>query len=125
MMGVSSLNKAKSNECAGETHSGSGSPPKHQNEGEGGIKIGSVGSAGENVQTVSKSKSQPNENQIMIQGVIVNAFNVSTGEEESLASGGDAYDKIKPLSKKSFDEDKTTSNQVGGNEGNLHLKSGN
>ena len=47
----------------------------------------------------------------MIQGVIVNAFNASTGEEESMASGGggDAYDKIKPLSKKSFDEDKTTS----------------
>jgi hypothetical protein len=89
MMGVASLNKAKSNECAEETHSGSGSPPKHQT-GEGGIK------------------SQPNENQIMIQGV--NAFNASTGEEESLASGGDAYDKIKPLSKKSFDEDKTTSN---------------
>ena len=82
-----------------------------------------MGSAGENVQTMSKSKSQPNENQMMIQGV--NAFNASTGEEESLASGGDAYDKIKPLSKKSFDEDKTTSNQVGGNEGNLHLKSGN
>jgi hypothetical protein len=123
MMGVSSLNKAKSNECAEETHSGSGSPPKHQTEGEGGIKIGSVGSAGENVQTKSKSKSQPNENQIMIQGV--NAFNASTGEEESLASGGDAYDKIKPLSKKSFDEDKTTSNQVGANEGNLHLKNGN
>jgi hypothetical protein len=121
MMGVASLNKAKSNECAEETHSGSGSPQKHQKEGE--ILIGSVGIANENVQTVSKSKSQPSENQIMIQGV--NAFNASTGEEESLASGGDAYDKIKPLSKKSFDEDKTTSNQVGGNEGNLHLKSGN
>jgi hypothetical protein len=125
MMGVASLNKAKSNECAGETHSSSGSPPKHQTEGESGIKIGSVESAGDNVQTLSKSKSQPSENQIMIQGVIVNAFNASTGEEESLASGGgDAYDKIKPLSKKSFDEDKTTSYQVGGNEGNLHLKSG-
>lgn len=51
MMGVTSLNKAKSNECAEETHSGSGSPPKHQKEGE--IKIGSVGSANENVQTVT------------------------------------------------------------------------
>lgn len=59
----------------------------------------------------------------MIHGVMMNALNASTGEEESLASGGgDMYDKIKPLSKKSFDEDKTTSLQEGGGGGNLHLK---
>jgi hypothetical protein len=44
----------------------------------------------------------------MMQGVIAafNQFNGSTGEGESMASS-DAYDKIKPLSKKSFDEDKS------------------
>ncbi len=43
----------------------------------------------------------------MMQGVIsaFNQLNGSTGEGESMASS-DAYDKIKPLSKKSFDEDK-------------------
>ena len=57
MMGAATLNKAKSNECAGETHSSSGSPPKNSHEIEGTIKVGSVGSTGDNAPTVSKSKS--------------------------------------------------------------------
>ena len=124
MIAGSNISKAKSNESPGENNSSGGgrSPSKNQNENEG-LKVGSVGSPGENGgATVSKSKSQPSDNQIMIHGVMMNALNASTGEEESLASGGgDAYDKIKPLSKKSFDEDKTTSLQEGGG-GNLHLK---
>lgn len=119
------MSKAKSNECPGETHSSGGgsSPSKNHNEGGEGLKVGSVENSGGNCgATVTKSKSQPNENQIMIQGVMMNTMGASTGEEESLTSGGgDAYDKIKPLSKKSFDEDKTTSQQLGGG-GNLHLK---
>jgi len=59
----------------------------------------------------------------MIQGVNFNALTASTGEEES-GGGGDAYDKIKPLSKKSFDEDKTLSSLsgLGAGGGNLNLK---
>ncbi len=75
------------------------------------------------IQTTTQSKSQPNDNQIMIQGVNLNALTASTGEEES---GGDAYDKIKPLSKKSFDEDKTLNSMLGlgggTGGGNLNLR---
>jgi hypothetical protein len=62
----------------------------------------------------------------MMQGVNFNALNASTGEEES-GGGGDAYDKIKPLSKKSFDEDKNMISAVGlgGFGGNFNLETNN
>ena len=47
------------------------------------MKAGSLGSDEKNMLGTTNSKSQPSDNHI-IQGVIMNAFNASTGEEENL-----------------------------------------